>query len=326
MRRGANAVTSWTAAAPPVIVVARVGRLTTSSGDASWQLRERNFLGRSRQCTIQRLAPAVSGEHALLRWSGGHWHIQDLHSRNGVFVAGRRLAPDERLALEPGAEFGLGEPDGLVLVDAGPPVAFAVPEGGGATLVAEAGLLTLPDACEPATLYRGPHGWCLEHISDVREVVDGDVVRVGAVDWRLALPESLPPTVEADAAPPRIADLRLRFAALRGSEYVELVALHGASVLDFKARPCHYPLLLLARERLRHARLAPAKQGWVLQEELLLTMQADRNQLYVDIYRLRQQFAGAGVVDAARIVERRPGTRQLRIGAAHLEIADLTRG
>lgn len=297
-----------------------MGRLTTRDGDTAWQLRERNILGRSRRCTIQRLAPAVSGEHALLRWTGGHWHIQDLHSRNGVFVAGRRLAQGERLALDPGAEIGLGEPGGLVLVDAGPPDAFAVPEGGRAALVAESGLLTLPDPSDPATIYRGPHGWCLEHAGDVRDVRDDDVVRIGDVAWRLALPESLPPTAEAAEAPPKIADLRLHFTALRDSEYVELIAFRGASALDFKARTCHYPLMLLARERLRHSRLAPAQQGWVLQEELLMALQVDRNQLYVDIHRLRQQFAQAGVVDAARIVERRPGTRQLRIGATHLEI------
>ncbi len=296
-----------------------MGRLTTSSGDAAWHLRERNTLGRSRRCTIRRHAPAVSGEHALLRWSGGHWHIQDLHSRNGVFVASRRLALDERLALAPGDEIGLGEPGGLVLVDAAPPDAFAVPEGGRAALVAEAGLLTLPGPSDPATIYRGPHGWCLEHAGDVREVHDDELVRVGDVAWRLALPESLPPTAESAGAALRIADLRLRFAARRDSEYVGLVAFHGATVLDFKARTCHYPLLLLARERLRAGR-PPAQQGWVVQEALLATMQVERNQLYVDIHRLRQQFAQAGVVDAARIVERRPGTRQLRIGTAHLEI------
>ncbi|WAS90917.1 FHA domain-containing protein [Nannocystis punicea] len=302
-----------------------MGRLTTSSGDTAWQLRERNILGRSRKCTIQLLAPSVSGEHALLRWAGGHWHLQDLHSRNGVYVAGRRLAPDERLALGPGAEIGLGDPGGLVLVDAGPPDAFAVPEGGGAVLVAEAGLLTLPDPSDPATIYRGPHGWYLEHAGNVREVHDEEVVRIGDIAWHLALPESLPPTAEAAEAPARIADLRLHFAVRPDTEYVELVAFHGASALDFKARTCHYPLLLLARERLRHSRLAPAQQGWVLQEELLMALQVDRNQLYVDIHRLRQQFAQAGVLDAARIVERRPGTRQLRIGTAHLEIAQLDR-
>lgn len=128
-----------------------------------------------------------------------------------------------------------------MLADVGPPAAFAVPEGGRTALVAEVGLLTLPDPSEPATIYRGPEGWCLEHASDVREVHDGDVVRVGDVAWRLALPEALPPTAEADEAPPRISDLRLRFAVGHDREYVELIVFHGASVLDFKARSCHYP-------------------------------------------------------------------------------------
>lgn len=59
---------------------------------------------------------------------------------------------------------------------------------------------------------------------------------------------------------------------------------------------------------------------------MLAALQVNRNQLYVDVHRLRQQFAEAGVQDAARIGERRPGTRQMHIGAAHLEILAPTSG
>jgi hypothetical protein len=43
-------------------------------------------------------------------------------------------------------------------------------------------------------------------------------------------------------------------------------------------------------------------------------------QLNLDVFRLRRQFAALGIVDAANIVERRPRTRQLRIGTARLQI------
>jgi hypothetical protein len=41
-------------------------------------------------------------------------------------------------------------------------------------------------------------------------------------------------------------------------------------------------------------------------------------QLNVDVFRLRRQFADKGVVDAAAIVERRPG--QLRVGTGKVVI------
>jgi hypothetical protein len=40
----------------------------------------------------------------------------------------------------------------------------------------------------------------------------------------------------------------------------------------------------------------------------------------VTLYRCRQHFAAAGIVDAAGIVERRKPTRQLRIGVGRIEI------
>ena len=45
--------------------------------------------------------------------------------------------------------------------------------------------------------------------------------------------------------------------------------------------------------------------------------------LGVYIHRARAQFGRAGVADAAALVERRPGTRLLRIGAAALELVQL---
>jgi len=46
-------------------------------------------------------------------------------------------------------------------------------------------------------------------------------------------------------------------------------------------------------------------------------------QLNLEVYRIRQQFSAIGVPDAATIVERRPRTRQLRIGSPHLTVVRL---
>ena len=44
-------------------------------------------------------------------------------------------------------------------------------------------------------------------------------------------------------------------------------------------------------------------------------------QLNIDVFRIREQFAKAGVVDAAGIIERRPG--QLRVGTGRITITTL---
>jgi hypothetical protein len=46
----------------------------------------------------------------------------------------------------------------------------------------------------------------------------------------------------------------------------------------------------------------------------------DREQLNLDVFRIRKQFALAGVRDAPSIIERRSGTGQLRIGVQRLSI------
>jgi hypothetical protein len=46
-------------------------------------------------------------------------------------------------------------------------------------------------------------------------------------------------------------------------------------------------------------------------------------QLNIDVFRIRKQFSLLGVIDAASIVERRPGTHQLRIGTGAITITKL---
>jgi hypothetical protein len=284
----------------------------------------RCILGRSRACTLRFTEPSVSGEHASLRWASGAWELQDLDSRNGTFVDRRRLARGERAALTRGSVLGLGRPDGLVLVDANPPEAFATPLGSGPPIMSEGGLLALPDAAAPLLMIvRDPAGWMVERTDESRvvAVADGELVRIGADAWQLHLPEPLPLTEDnQEARPPDLDGITLRFHVSRDEEYVELFVAHGAGTIDMKARSHHYTLLLLARARLREHGQPDAAQGWVLQSDLLQMLHIDANRLHLDIYRLRRQFAEAGIAHAVGLVERRAGTRALRIGVKHIEI------
>jgi len=302
-----------------------MGRLQHLNGADGGLLNQRCVLGRSRACTHRLTEPDVSGEHALLRWIGSAWEVQDLHSRNGTFVDGRRLSPGERALLMTGSVLGFGRPESLVLVDAGPPAIFAEPLDGQAPVLARGGILALPDPSSPQLMiFRGASGWMAERGGEATPVVDGEVLRIGSDAWRLNLPELLPQTIDSANSLLVLDDLTLRFHVSRDEEYVELNALHGARSIDLKARSHHYTLLVLARARVRDLSLPPDRQGWLQQSDLLDLLRVDASHLNLNIYRLRQQFGEAGILNAARIVERRVGTRQLRIGVAKIEIHTLT--
>jgi hypothetical protein len=66
--------------------------------------------------------------------------------------------------------------------------------------------------------------------------------------------------------------------------------------------------------------LPASSHGWVAQQRLLKMLATNLSQLTLDIYRARRQFAEAGVIDAAHIVERRPSSRELRIGVETLAV------
>jgi len=303
-----------------------MGHLRRVEGGEALLLTQRCLLGRSRACTIRLDDPDVSGEHALLRWTGGAWEVQDLHSRNGTFVDRMRLAAGERAALTADTVLGFGRPETFALVDADAPTPFATPVAGGPPIAALAGLLALPGPTAPELMvFRGARGWVVERSGEIATVADGDVLRVGDEAWRLHLPEPLPQTAEPVTRPLHLDDLTLRFRVSRDEEYVELTAVHDAQAIDLKARAHHYTLLVLARARLRDAALPADVQGWVHQSELLDQLRVDVNHLNLSIYRMRQQLGEAGVSAAARIVERRAGTRQVRVGTARIEILTLER-
>lgn len=304
-----------------------MGLLRRVDGDQHFLLRQRCIFGRSRTCTHILPEADVSGEHALLRWTGAVWEVQDLHSRSGTFVDGRRLAAGERAALGPGALLGLGRRESFVLVDAKGPSIFAEALIDRTPIEARGGILALPGPSEPEVMvFRGVAGWVVERAGEVASVGDGEVLHIGAQAWLLHLPDDLPRTEGSAGSAPHLDEITLRFGVSRDEEYVELVALHGRRAIDLKARSHHHTLLMLARARLRDSSLPPDHQGWVHQSDLLELLHVDAAHLYLDIFRLRQQFDEARIVPAARIVERRAGTRQLRVGVGRVEVRGLDGG
>lgn len=61
------------------------------------------------ECDVILDSPTVSRRHARLESRGGICYVRDLNSRNGTFVAGRRLEPQEQCRIMPGDELAFAE-------------------------------------------------------------------------------------------------------------------------------------------------------------------------------------------------------------------------
>jgi len=298
--------------------------LQHSRSDRSLIVEPELLIGRSPTAGLCITEPYVSAQHALLRWAGARWVLKDLGSRNGTFLNGARLEGGRNYDVSTGAELAFGRASELwrVLDDAPPPV-MAIPLNGGEPLIVHE-VLGLPSSQEPlASIFRDVDGrWKLE-------AADGDMIvldhhklfEVGGRTFRFACPDVLGITAGADSrlAPKAVS---LLFRVSRDEEHVELIALQGERAVELGSRSHNYLLLTLARARREDARngVPDAACGWVYLEDLLNALRTIGTQLNIDVFRIRKQFAAAGLQDAINIVERRPRSKQLRIGTGHLEI------
>lgn len=284
------------------------------------------MVGRAPHCVLRPTDARVSGEHASLAWSGTTWVVRDLGSRNGTFVDGERLAPGTPRDLVAGAVLGFGTSEGgWRLGDASPPVATAQAGADGVVRHAEDGMLALPGPDAPqVTIFEDLHGgWVAEVDDEVRRVSDGDVLSVGSTAWRLSLPTPLDPTVDVEADGIALERVQLRFAVSRDEEHVELSLSTRGQWEALGARTHHHLLLALARARLEDAaqpELPPGEHGWRYADDVCRMLAIEELRLNTEIYRARKELHAAGVQGAAGLVERRRGTKSLRLGTAQVEV------
>ena len=297
-------------------------------------LLSRHVVGRSRLADLRMVEPTVSGEHAVLRWTGREWEQHDLGSRNGTNVDGRRLSPGERVTIRLGAVIAFGQADNVWrLADDAPPTIMASVDDGDEPLCARNDLLALPSDEDPeAVVYRDASGnWVVEQRGGTARIADRGTVRAGGRDYVLRVPDVLAPTWDSSSPAPHLAALTLRFAVSRDEEYVARTARSEHHAIDLGARAHHAVLLSLARSRLedRDARQTPSadqaprpesSEGWVYQDELASQLAIDETHLNVAVFRCRRQLAEAGIIGAASIIERRRPTRELRLGVSRIEI------
>ncbi|WP_437516771.1 FHA domain-containing protein [Sorangium sp. So ce1099] len=301
--------------------------LIQAGGSRGVALAAHCLVGRSSACALRLDDPLASAEHARLSFASGAWSVRDLGSRNGTWLNDERLDPGTTRPLSAGDRLAFGNlAAAWSLADASPPVAMARRLATGAVLAAADGvMLALPSpAALAACVFEGRGGaWIAEVDGEARPVHDGEVLHVAGEPFMLHLPVAQVATLDANAARPRLDEVALALRVSRDEDHVEVsVALpRGAHVLPPRAH--HYTLLTLARARLRDRgapSLAEPQRGWRFVDELCRSLAMEESRLNVEIYRIRQDFAALGLHDATGVVERRRGSRQVRLGTAQVAI------
>ena len=285
-------------------------------------------MGRAPECHIYLSNTRISGEHALFRWRDGRWQIQDLDSRNGTFVDGERIDTGKSVGITQGSVLSFGSRARYLLLDDGPPRPHAVAlERPYRAVEGEVELLALPhDESPEFTISYRDESWWLESADTLEAITNGHVLVTSADKWRLHLPEMLAPTVDAEDTALSIATIALRFMIDGHGRCVGLAARRGAQSLELKPRTHHAVLLALAQVRLADSNSPARDRGWITQDVLLERLGYDSSRLHVEVYRSRKQFAKAGILDAARLVERRAQDRSLRLGVEGVELVRAQEG
>jgi predicted component of type VI protein secretion system len=302
-----------------------MGRLENETDQRCVLLQHDHLIGRSPRCTLRIDDERVSKVHASIRWTGDGWLLKDLGSLNSTTLDGRTLRANEHVVLKPGARIGFGHGSlTWLLTDDGPPVVMALPEDGGQEIAAIDGLLVLPSPEQPVlTVHRDHQGGWVADLEGARSpVADQQHVSVCGRRYQLCLPEDLIGTSPLQPfSGHAVADLSITFRTSHDLENIELDVRSEEQVRRFAARTHNELLLVLARARQadQAQQLAPANCGWMYLDDLCRSVALSRERLYIDVYRIRRQFAELGVVDPANIIERRASSKQLRIGTGQLE-------
>ncbi|HYQ44752.1 MAG TPA: FHA domain-containing protein [Polyangiaceae bacterium] len=303
-----------------------MAQLREMNGVRAIVLQPEHLVGRSPQCTLQLVPGYVSAQHALIRWNGNSWRLLDRGSRNGTHLNGKLIEPGRDVALEQGAVIAFGHPnERWSLVDVSAPQPGVVCLDTGAYLPAVDGVIGLPSADNPAcVLYqRGVDGaWLLELPNQsTLPIQDNETFQFADAQWQFCCPRAFNSTSAANLETDLLESV-LVFRVSSDEEFVELSLQYANRVLMLGTRQHNFLLLTLARARLADAarELPEAECGWIYKEQLAQGLLVTSQQVDGEVFRIRRHFGHHGVPQAAVIIERRPGTTQLRIGMSRLQI------
>ena len=292
------------------------------------RLRARHVIGRSSDCALGLIEPAVSFLHASVCWREHQWVVRDLGSQNGTEVDGQRLAAGVDQPLKQGARLSFAGVVWCIVDDSAPP-AMAVSRSAGRQQQpderwATGELLVLPDDARPlVSVYPGRDGeWVVENEDGLRALDPDEDIVVDGHRWQLCLP-TLALTSSSLSGACQLDNVGLRLSPSADERDVRIELLHRGGTINLGVRAHHYMLLVLARARLRdvqRARAGENEHGWVELKDLRETIGADETNLRVQIFRARKQLERHGIGAASGLIERRTRGGSLRLGVARLEV------
>jgi hypothetical protein len=274
----------------------------------------------------------VSAQHALIRWDLKAWALKDLATLNGTFLNGLRLEPGREHVLARGSRIAFGKPDHeWELLDDSAPEVMVMPldSPDPEPVLFRGDMLALPSGEDPrVTIYHVDGSWVVERADEsITPIMNQQTFDVAGRLWRFCCADMLVRTSLDDRSCVglEVRHLQLAFFVSSDEEHVGIHMTCGGRTFDMGSRSHNYVLLTLARRRLADAAqgLGETTCGWIYQEDLVRDPAMQPQQLNIDVFRIRKQFQAVGVIDAAAIVERRPRTRQLRIGTMHISITRL---
>ncbi|WP_428264958.1 FHA domain-containing protein [Haliangium sp.] len=290
------------------------------------ELTANHLVGRVPQNHLQIDDPLVSGRHAEFVWTGSCWEVRDLGSKNGTFAGMSQIERITRVTLCQDMRLAFGNQENLYVVrDDSPPRAMATCDDG-RVVTAEDGILVLPDPEHPAyTVFDEAAGRWLAESGDGerRAVANEDVLVIDDHAWRLELPHITESTWQHEPDQLLLHTMTLHLAVSRDEEHVQMTLSTSHRTVKLKTSAHGYLVLTLARARLEDAadpEISSDEAGWLYVSDLVDQLKTNPNQLNVAIFRARQQVARAGVMHATDLFERRPNTRQIRLGLRRIEI------
>jgi hypothetical protein len=322
--RGANAMQQALARRTFATIPSAVGQIACLTPQIARLLESETLIGRGSQCALRLTASYASSQHAVIRWLGDGWKVWDLDSRNGTWLNGCRLDSRQPYPMKQGDRLSFGRLDqAWEMTSDAAPVVMVVNAATGEQIVVHGSVHGIPsDETPEVTLYQGSAGhWVVEAgDSPPRLVGSGDTFEAGSQLWRFCCPDAAARTETCDVQT-AIDRIQLHFLVSSDEEYVELRIESPDRSVSLGNRVQNYLLLTLARARLsdRAANVAETSCGWLYKEDLVAGSESSQRVDH-DVFRIRQHIATSVPNLAASIIERRPRTRQLRIGVDTLKI------
>lgn len=302
-----------------------MGKLQHFQSAHTCLLEPEHLVGRASGSSLLLQQSYVSAQHALLRWNGSAWEIIDRGSRNGTQLDGAPIEPGQPQILHVGARIAFGHKDELwIFTDAAEPNVFVVDAEATSYLLGSDGVIGVPSNEAPeCTAYRDADGvWKLELVDQMPVVLrNGSTFDAAGRSWRFCCPEPVRSTEAADQGSLR-EPLSLHFSVSSDEEFVELTVECPRGRIGLGSRSHNYLLLTLARARLadRAANCSEGACGWMDKEQLARGLRVQLSQVDLEVFRIRKHFADHGIEHSALVIERRPRTRQLRLGISSLRI------